>query len=49
VYIFFLSETDLHTRDFVHKSYESEITARDIDFLISNINIFYLYNKYDIS
>jgi hypothetical protein len=34
VYIFFLSETDLHTRDFVHKSYESEITARDIDSLI---------------
>ena len=32
MYIFFLSETDLHTRDFVHKSYESEITARDIDF-----------------
>ena len=30
MYIFFLSETDLHTRDFVHKSYELEITARDI-------------------
>ena len=34
MYIFFLSETDLHTRDFVHKSYESEITARDIDFVL---------------
>ena len=33
MYTHFLSETDLHTRDFVHKSYEREITARDVDFV----------------